>query len=86
MISVEEMARVVGETWKSLSPAEKQPYETVAQAEMAAFLQNKRAFEVLHRQYSALHYAAQEAGAHPCWPPYLFPTGPNNASCMALER
>lgn len=62
MISVEEMARVVGETWKSLSPAEKQPYEAVAQAEMAAFLQNKRAFEVLHRQYSALHYAAQEAG------------------------
>ncbi len=50
MISVEEMARVVGETWKSLSPAEKQPYEAVAQAEMAAFLQNKRAFEVLHRQ------------------------------------
>lgn len=61
-IGLEEMAKVVGETWKSLSVAEKQPYEEVAKSDMATFLQNKRIFEGLHRQYSQLHYAAQEAG------------------------
>jgi hypothetical protein len=35
----------------------------VAAAEMARFLADKRTFEALHRQYSALHYAAQQAGA-----------------------
>jgi hypothetical protein len=65
-IGIEEMSRVVGETWKSLSAAEKQPYEQVAQQEMGTFLQSKRVFEGLHRQYSQLHYAAQEAGARAC--------------------
>ena len=54
---------MVGETWKALSAAEKEPYERVAGGEMARFLQDKRTFEGLHRQYSALHYAAQQAGA-----------------------
>ena len=30
---------------------------------MARFLADKRTFEALHRQYSQLHYAAQQAGA-----------------------
>ena len=37
----------------------------VAAAEMARFLADKRTFEALHRQYSQLHYAAQQAGAPP---------------------
>ena len=38
-------------------------FAQVAAAEMARFLADKRTFEALHRQYSALHYAAQQAGA-----------------------
>ena len=61
-IGPEEMGRVVGTTWKSMSPQEKAPYERVATDELERYMDAKRTFEALHRHYSTLHYGAQEAG------------------------
>ena len=61
-IGLDEMGRVVGTTWKSMSPQEKAPYERVATEELERYMDAKRTFEALHRHYSTLHYGAQEAG------------------------
>ena len=61
-IGPEEMGRVVGTTWKTMSPGDKAPYERVATEELERYMDAKRTFEALHRHYSTLHYGAQEAG------------------------
>ncbi|KAK9830484.1 hypothetical protein WJX72_011976 [[Myrmecia] bisecta] len=61
-IEFKDMARVIGETWRTLTPEDRGPYEVIAQQEVARYVREKRVYDELQRRYSELHYAAQQAG------------------------
>lgn len=62
---VQDVQRVVTDTWRSLTPHERQPYEMVAQQDLARFAREKRQFEELQRRYTELRFAAEQDGAPP---------------------
>ena len=57
-----DMARVVGDTWRTLTLEEREPYEMVAAQEMQRYAREKRAYEDLQRKYAELRYAAEQDG------------------------
>lgn len=64
-IEFKDMARVVGETWRTLTPKERSPYETVARQESMCYEKEKRVHEEKHRHYTSLYHKAAAAGRQP---------------------
>lgn len=64
-IEFKELNKMVGETWRRLTPIEKLPFEEAAQQEYSRFQVEKRRFEDLEIKYAALHRQAQREGKHP---------------------
>ena len=63
MDTIQDMTRVVGDTWRSLTMLEREPYEMVAQQEVHRHLRDKRIYEDLQRRYAELRFAAEQDGA-----------------------
>lgn len=64
-IEFKDMARVVGETWRTLTPKERAPYETLARQETVCYEKEKRVHEEKHRHYTSLYHRAAAAGSPP---------------------
>ena len=72
-IDFKDMARVVGETWRTLTAREKAPYEADARKESAQYEQERRKYEEKHKVWADLHHKAKASGwslsshaHHPC--------------------
>lgn len=72
-IDFKDMARVVGETWRTLTAREKAPYEADARKESAQYEQERRKYEEKHKVWADLHHKAKASGRslrchahHPC--------------------
>ena len=61
-IDFKDMARVVGETWRQLTPKERAPYEALARQETVCYEKEKRVHEDKHRHYTSLYHQATAAG------------------------
>ena len=61
-IGYRDMARVVGETWRALTPMERAPYEKLAHQEAQRYSRDKRMYLELHTHYLGLQTAAKRAG------------------------
>ena len=61
-IDFKDMARVVGETWRTLTSKEKAPYEADARKEMAQFEQDRKKYEEKHKVWADLHHKAKASG------------------------
>jgi HMG (high mobility group) box len=61
-VDIADMSRIIAETWRSMLPAEKAPYEAAAAAELAAHQQEKRHHEALQRQWNQLYTKCRQAG------------------------
>jgi hypothetical protein len=57
-----EFLRIITEAWQNLSPADRQPYENRARADMARCLEEERLYEEKQVEFSMLRKAALEAG------------------------
>eukprot|EP00891_Asterochloris_glomerata_P002152 jgi/Astpho2/2152/fgenesh1_pg.00040_%23_10_t len=57
-----DMPRVVGETWRALTLAERGPYEEVALQDSHRYQTEKTMFEELQRRYAELQQQARQAG------------------------
>ena len=62
-IGYKDMARVVGETWRALTPMERAPYEKLAQKEAQRYERDKRVYGELHQHFVLLQGSAKRAGA-----------------------
>ena len=61
----QSLGRVVTDTWRSLTPEERTPYERVASGDMVRFQREQRAYQEVQRRYSELRAAAEQDGK-PC--------------------
>ena len=61
-IDFKDMARVVGETWRTLTSKEKAPYEVEARGEMAQYEREKKKYEEKHKIWADLHHKAKASG------------------------
>lgn len=61
-IDFKDMARVVGETWRTLTAREKAPYEADARKESAQYEQERRKYEEKHKVWADLHHKAKASG------------------------
>ena len=61
---IQDITRVVGDTWRTLTMVEREPYEMVAQQEVHRYSRDKRIHEDLQRRYAELRFAAEQDGAH----------------------
>lgn len=61
-IDFKDMARVVGETWRTLTPKERAPYEGLARQETVCYEKEKRVHEEKQRHYTSLYHKAAAAG------------------------
>ena len=64
-IDFKDMARVVGETWRTLTAREKAPYEADARKESAQYEQDRRKYEEKHKVWADLHHKAKASGNAP---------------------
>ena len=62
-IDFNDLSRVVGETWRSLTYDEKGPYEAASQQEAQLYAQEKQLYDELRRRYAELHAAATASGS-----------------------
>ena len=61
-IDFKDMARVVGETWRTLTAREKAPYEADARKESAHYEQERKKYEEKHKVWTDLHHKAKASG------------------------
>ena len=61
-IDFKDMARVVGETWRTLTSKERAPYESDARREMAQYEQERKKYEEKHKFWADLHHKAKTSG------------------------
>jgi len=61
-IDFKDMARVVGETWRTLTAREKAPYEADARKESAHYEQERKKYEEKHKVWADLHHKAKASG------------------------
>ncbi|DBA81836.1 TPA: hypothetical protein ACH3X1_007555 [Trebouxia sp. C0004] len=61
-IDFKDMARVVGETWRTLTAREKAPYEADARKESAQYEQERKKYEEKHKVWADLHHKAKASG------------------------
>jgi len=61
-IDFKDMARVVGETWRTLTAREKAPYEADARKESAQYEQDRKKYEEKHKVWADLHHKAKASG------------------------
>lgn len=66
-IDFKDMARVVGETWRTLTAREKAPYEADARKESAQYEQDRRKYEEKHKVWADLHHKAKASGNAPLY-------------------
>ena len=64
-IDFKDMARVVGETWRTLTAREKAPYEADARKESAQYEQDRRKYEEKHKVWADLHHKSKASGDAP---------------------
>ena len=61
-IDFKDMARVVGETWRTLTSKERAPYEVDARREMAQYEQDRKKYEEKHKIWADLHHKTKTSG------------------------